>query len=663
MEILMEKVSHFLIMGDEPINLLDIVEALPGYIYWKNVHSQYMGCNKNLASVSGLKQCSDIAGKKDEDFGWGAEQAESFRQDDQEVMRTGQIKITEHILPIPTVDSSYMYVRTEKIPLYNQQGKVVGILGVALDITDRKRAEEALKEAKERAEVANQAKSQFLSVTSHELRLPLSAILGMTDFLLTDDLTVQERQEYLNSISTAGAHLLSLINDILDFAKLEADKFELAPAELDLKRLVEEVSTLMAAQTKLKGLDLWVNYEPTVPHLILGDSRALRQIIVNLVGNAIKFTETGHIAINVRCLEQSPTHAKLELSIEDTGIGIPKDKLGIIFERFQQVDSSYSRAYGGTGLGLAITKKLLELMNSTVNVTSELGKGTTFSCMIEFPLQEGAISSSPWTAYQAKVRILVVSNSLKGEIIGKHLGVTSCQTISSPKEVLNTLITAQRLHEPYDIVIVDKKLYNPTEFNLINVLQKHKKLRTPMCLLLTSSASLKEREEIKALGFYDFIIEPIQPLNVQTTLTTAWQRWSEEQQMRQEKRRSLIKLHVLLVEDDKMIQFIHKRILMKLGCQVTIAESGKEALQMLNNSYDIVFMDMGLPDIAGPDILKEFRNVESAGQHTPIIAVTGFGAEHDLQVFLEAGADEVLVKPVKREKFQRKLEECFSSKP
>ncbi|MGB6977465.1 MAG: response regulator [Gammaproteobacteria bacterium] len=658
----MEKVSHFLIMGGDPINLLDIVEALPGYIYWKNAHSEYMGCNRNLAAVSGLKQCSDIAGKKDEDFGWGVEQAESFRQDDQEVMRTGQIKITEHILPIPRIDSSYMYVRTEKIPLYNQQGKVVGILGVALDITDRKRAEEALKEAKERAEVANRAKSQFLSVASHELRLPLSAILGLTDFLLTDDLTPQERQDYLNSISTAGAHLLSLINDILDFAKLEADKFELAPAQLDLKRLIEEVTTMMAAQTKTKGLDLWVNYEPTVPHLIVGDSRALRQIIVNLLGNAIKFTSAGHIAVNVHCLAQSPTHVKLELAVEDTGIGIPSDKLDVIFERFQQVDSSYGRPYGGTGLGLAITKKLVELMNGTISVSSELGKGTTFSCVVEFPLQKEAISSSPWAAYQAKVRILVITSSLKGEIIAKYLGLTSCQTTSSPQEALNILVTAQKLHEPFDILIFDKQLHNPSQFNLLHRLQEHKNLHKPMCLLLTSSASQKEREEARAEGFFDFIIEPIQPLNIQTILTTSWQQWSEDQQIQQNKRRALIKPRVLLVEDDKMIQFIHKRILAKLGCNVVVAESGKETLNMLSNSYDMVFMDMGLPDIAGPDILKQFRDAEDTKHHTPIIAVTGFGTENDAQTFLAAGADEVLVKPVKREEFQKKLDWYFSSK-
>jgi two-component system sensor histidine kinase/response regulator len=658
----MEKVSHFLIMGDEPINLLDIVEALPGYIYWKNVRSEYMGCNRNLAAVSGLRQSADIAGKKDEDFGWGVEQAESFRQDDQDVMRTGKIRITEHILPIPRGDSSYMYVRTEKIPLYNQQGKVVGILGVALDITDRKRAEEALKEAKERAEVANNAKSQFLSVVSHELRLPLSAILGMTDFLITDNLTLKERENYLNSISAAGAHLLSLINDILDFAKLEADKFELAPAHLDLKNLIEEVTTMMAAQAKMKGLDLLINYEPTVPYLIVGDSRALRQIIVNLLGNAIKFTSTGHIIIKVLCLTQSPSHAKLELSVEDTGIGIPEDKVKIVFERFQQVDSSYGRPYGGTGLGLAITKKLVELMNGTISVSSELGKGTIFSCVMEFLLQTAAINTSPWTAYQAKVRVLVISNHLKAEIIAKNLGVTSCQTTSSPQEAMNIIITAQKLHEPYDIVILDKQLHVPQQFNLLKALQDHKTIRHPMCLLLTSSASLKERAAENAVGFFDFIIEPIQPLSMQTCLISAWERWVEKQQLQQSKNRQLVKPRVLLVEDDKMIQFIHKKILTQLGCDVVVAESGKEALQLLSHPYEMIFMDMGLPDIAGPDVLKEFRNAEKVNHHTPIIAVTGFGTDKDTRVFLDAGADEVLVKPVKREEFQKKLDGYFSTK-
>jgi signal transduction histidine kinase len=260
----------------------------------------------------------------------------------------------------------------------------------------------------------------------------------MAKLINMQNLSSEKQQEYVQNISSAGMYLLNLINDTLDFAKLEAGKFELALAPMDLNALIEETCTMLTPLSKAKNLELLIQFNQSTPYQILGDKRILRQIIINLVGNAIKFTEKGYVSIQVECLEKSPLAAKLVLSVSDTGIGIPEDKQGMIFDHFSQVDSSHSRRYGGTGLGLTITKQLIDLMSGTIGVTSQVGKGTTFRCVIDFPLQNDDPSTfSPWMAYQSTVRILIVDDTPRGEVMRKHLGFSNSEVVGANEALMH----------------------------------------------------------------------------------------------------------------------------------------------------------------------------------------------------------------------------------
>lgn len=369
--------------NEEIFSLRNIIALMPGSVYWKDREGRLLGCNNNMAKMMQLNSPEEVYGKDDIEL-IGPELAVRIREIDNEVMSKDKPYWVEEKGENEMGEPAVYW--TQKIPLHNREGKVVGLLGLSMDITDRKKMEEDLRAEKEKAEAANRAKTQFLSVASHELRTPLSGILGMARFLQEGSLTPEEEKEYIESIVDAANYQLSIVNSILDFSKLEAGKFSLNPAPLDLKILVEEVAGMLIAPAKNKNLDLLVDYEVTAPHNIIGDRCALRQVLTNLVGNAIKFTEQGHVVIKVRCSQQTARIAQFEIIVEDTGVGIAADKHDAIFEKFHQISDAYIRdsSRAGTGLGLSIVKKLVELMNGEIRVESELGKGSIFYCTLEF---------------------------------------------------------------------------------------------------------------------------------------------------------------------------------------------------------------------------------------------------------------------------------------
>jgi len=637
--------------------LESIVECMPGSLYWKNKEGLYLGCNNFLVEMLNLGSRDDIVGKTDRDL-W-PEQAESLRRNDEEVMQSGQSIRLEETLILPNGEQRYYTV--VKIPLKDPQGNIVGIIGNSLDITDLKRITAELKHAKEQAEIANKAKSEFLAVVSHELRIPLTNILGMTYYLGTEPLSSQQKT-YLDNTTTAANHLLALVNDLLDFAKIEVGKFELALAPLDLRVLVEDTLFMFTQQAKAKNIELFVHYAQTVPHKIFGDVRALRQIIINLIGNAVKFTEKGHVSIQIDCLKQLSKEACLEFVVADTGIGISAEKLDLIFERFQQVDSSLIRKYQGTGLGLTITKALLEMMGGVIEVKSVLGEGSTFKCTINFPLEDDAIIEQPWSAYQSSVRILIIDDTPRGDVLRQQISPTNCQVISS-KEALNTFIAFQQSSDPYQVVIINSPLQASDPFSLAKMINNTHGLLKPMLILLTEKGTFNQKTLAKKAGFFDCLVKPIQPIELQSNLTAAWEKWVEH-------RAILLKqnnmpriesnpnaLRVLLVEDVPMILILHQRFLTDLGCIVETAEDGRQTLEKLKNGYDIVFMDMGLPDISGDEVIKQYRaSEEELGTRLPIIALTAYGAPEYQQKFLESGIDKVMVKPVTKEQLSQVLQ-------
>jgi two-component system, OmpR family, aerobic respiration control sensor histidine kinase ArcB len=512
---------------EEIFSLKKIITLMPDNIYWKDRRGKYLGCNDNMAAILKLNAPNEIEGKTLYDM-LDKSYADAITKIDEEIMSSNK-ELTIEENGIDSYGNPAVYF-TRKHPLRNQAGDVIGLIGISFNITERKKMEEELRMAKEKAEISNRAKTQFISVASHELRIPLSGILGMANFLHEGGLTPEEEKEYVENILDAAKYQLSIVNSILDFAKLEADKFEIASAPVNLKELLEETAAMLTAPAKNKGLALWVVYDPDVPYQILSDSRVLRQIFSNLINNAIKFTEEGHIAVRVHCLKQTASSIQLEIAVEDTGIGIPADKLDHVFERFSQIADAYVRddSRSGTGLGLSIVKKWIEMMGGNIQVKSELGKGSTFSCTFEFLLQANATQDIPWALYSSNIRILIIDDTLRGDIICKHAGTKNCE-VAAGNKALDTFFTAQQIRQPFDIIIIDGQLRSAVPETLLKTMLEKSK-RKPLSILLVPDGSLKEKNTAIQQGFFATIVKPVQPIAFQTALTSLWEQWVELKQ-------------------------------------------------------------------------------------------------------------------------------------
>jgi PAS domain S-box-containing protein len=624
--------------------LEEIIAKMPGYVFWKNKQLVYMGCNDNLIKDAGLATRSDLIGKTDLELPWGKSHGGTFQQDDFAIMEAGVGKLgfEETLLK---ADGQLATVLTNKIPLKDEQGKVSGILAISSDITDRKRIEEELLEAKERAEAANRAKSEFLATVSHELRIPLTGIIGMASLLNMDNLQ-SEQHSQVEDILKAGEHLLSLVNDLLDLTKLQAGKMELHPASVDLKQLIDDIINMMSFQADSKGVELLVDYGEDVPSFVLGDTRAIRQILLNLLGNALKFTDKGHILIKIRSVEICDKTITLEFRVEDTGIGIPQDKLKLIFDRFAQVQSTYGRQYGGTGLGLTLSKHLIELMGGNIDVESELGKGSTFFFTISLGIQETSDTKSSWDAYKTKVRILIIDDTLRSQILAKHIA-SSNTCITEGKDALQKLLVAKRRNEGFDIVIIDQQLTSADAMQLGEAINEQFCSDAPMLLLLVPPSANIAKKAAKSRGFFDCFTKPIKSKELLKNLTAAWKQWIAKNTLQDKMaffadRQPLI----LLVEDDVIVQKVHKLMLEKAGCKVEVASDGNQALAMASNHYDAIFMDVGLPGMSGLEATQQIRQREINHKHTPIIAMTAYVHDGDRNNCLAAGMDDVATKPI-----------------
>jgi len=533
-----EEIAPELLVGNIVHYYEDVINCMPGNVYWLDENGMAIGCNKNVLDMFGLQSVTEFAGLSFEKMGkiggWTTEATEAFKNDTLAVIQSGIPKLNIEEPPIPHKDGRIIYFLTSRVPLFNRTGNVIGMVGISIDITELKNTQAALKKAKEQAETASQAKSAFLANMSHDIKTPLSGVIGISE-ILTHRLH-GENQEFTQTLLSSSRQLLNFFNNCLEIFKMDHAEVTLITERFNLQEVLHEIKELFQPAISAKKLMLNIFFDDATPTHFIGSRAAIYRILLNLVGNAVKFTTMGSISIQIKSTPISSEKHVVSFVIEDTGIGIPKDKQAFIFEQFARITPSYKGSYEGSGIGLYIVQKFLAAIGGEIFVESEEKKGSRFT--ITLPLQAPLVTEN-----------------------------------STEKEMLLQNLSFSREKNP-----ADKK-------------SKHKQCSPK----------------------------------------------------------------VLLIEDDVVSQLVGSTLLSTMQCHVDVASSGENALELFDpGKYDLILMDMGLPDFSGDAVAKSIRQAEKNSPYrVPIIALTAHLSDETHQQCLSSGMDGALSKPLSYEKAEK----------
>ena len=587
-----------------------------------------------------------------------------------------------------------LYISLGYKPVHNVDGELTKIVLIATDQTGEQtamkklvegtQAQEALLAAKEMAERATAAKSDFLANMSHEIRTPMNGVLGMSDLLLDTDLTHDQRG-WVEAIKRSGENLLEIINDILDFSKIETGKIKLESIDFDLFTLVNEVTDMISFRALEKNVQLLVDLPLDSPRMVKGDPVRLRQILLNLASNAVKFTEVGHVAIRLTVYQTSPERTRVSFCVEDTGIGVPEDKLTYIFDKFSQAEEVTTRKFGGSGLGLAISKGLVGMMDGSISVTSQPGRGSRFSFDVLLGVSQDTKATDTVVSdvLLTDIRVLIAEEcQVTIEIMTKYLErwgvrIDVAQSLVQAKEMIYSAVSK---NDPYRFVLSEYRLRSSEFAELVNWIDLDQSIKTPYFILISSYGQIVNAEYVATRKYAGYLLKPFYPDQLKGMLQILLEAEKEGERMpvvtralissmaqagrqtRRIKSDMFTGVKALVVEDMKINLMLIAKILEKHGCIVTSASDGAEGLEATRKEiFDIIFMDCQMPVMDGFEATAKIREDEKAtGLHTTIVALTADAMIGDREKCIRAGMDDYLNKPLRQEQITQILNEWIA---
>jgi PAS domain S-box-containing protein len=654
LDVTLEKEAQELLSYSER-RLQDILDHSTANIFLKDLDGVYILVNQGYTELMGLP-ADQIIGSTDADL-FPSDIAEKFRARDLIALEAGAAIEYEETNRYP--DGTEHVALVSKFPLMDSQGQVYAVCGFATDISTRKAMELELQRAREAAEAANQAKSDFLANMSHEIRTPMNAVMGLTHLALGTDLTSKQR-DYLEKIQSSATNLLGIINDILDFSKIEAGKLDMETVDFRLDEVLANVFHLFDDKATEKGLRLLLDRQPGIPDQLVGDPLRLGQVLINFVGNAVKFTAQGEVVIRLTPIECGEEQVELLIEVVDSGIGMTPEQQAKLFRSFSQADTSTTRKYGGTGLGLVIAKRIVEMMQGTVGVVSAPGEGSTFRFTARFGISKAGKARTFAVAPELQdLRVLVVDdNAMAREVLCHQVESFSfrVKAVASGEDAISELQTTA---ETYDLVLMDWKMSGMSGMETSRLIKHEIGLAVPPKIIMVTNYG---REEVKAqadrVGLDGFLMKPVSPSILFDSIVKVFSD-VEQEDVESSAPSKLVEsfggARVLLVEDNEINQQVACELLERVQVDVTVANNGQEALDRLDSeSFELVLMDLQMPVMDGYEATAVIRE-QKRFQGLPIVAMTAHAMAGDREKCLQAGMNDHVTKPIEPEQLYQAL--------